>query len=85
MTNGYSRDAEIYLMPWQNSDEDPEIGTPTDVTIDPDARQWLQLSPADAAPLTGIYWLHRNSNSRTFARSLELLLDNDKLVLSGTN
>ncbi|XP_073484248.1 ral GTPase-activating protein subunit alpha-2 isoform X2 [Aquarana catesbeiana] len=52
MTNGYSRDTEIYLMPWQNCDEDPEIATPTDVAIDQDARQWLQLSPADAAPLT---------------------------------
>ncbi|KAM5164105.1 ral GTPase-activating protein subunit alpha-2 isoform 2-T2 [Mantella aurantiaca] len=52
VTNGYSRDAEIYLMPWQTCDEDPEIGTPTDVAIDHDARQWLQLSPADAAPLT---------------------------------
>ncbi|XP_075059932.1 ral GTPase-activating protein subunit alpha-2 isoform X2 [Mixophyes fleayi] len=52
VTNGYSGDAEIYLMPWQNCEEDPDISTPTDVAIDHDARQWLQLSPADAAPLT---------------------------------
>lgn len=64
MTNGYSRDTEMYLMPWQNCDEDPEIATPTDVAIDQDARQWLQLSPADAAPLTGIYWLHLKFNVR---------------------
>ncbi|XP_068088537.1 ral GTPase-activating protein subunit alpha-2 isoform X2 [Hyperolius riggenbachi] len=52
VTNGYSRDAEIYLMPWQNCDEDPDVVTPSDVAIDQDARHWLQLSPADAAPFT---------------------------------
>ncbi|XP_063774245.1 ral GTPase-activating protein subunit alpha-2 isoform X2 [Pseudophryne corroboree] len=52
VTNGYSRDADIYLMPWQTCEEDSDISTPTDVAIDHDARQWLQLSPADAAPLT---------------------------------
>lgn len=41
-------------MPWQNCEDDPEITTPTDVAIDHDARQWLQLTPADpAAPFTG--------------------------------
>ncbi|KAM4040885.1 ral GTPase-activating protein subunit alpha-2 isoform 1-T1 [Anomaloglossus baeobatrachus] len=50
--NGYSREAE-YGMPWQNCEDEPEITTPTDVAIDHDTRQWLQLTPADAAaPLT---------------------------------
>ncbi|KAM4770900.1 ral GTPase-activating protein subunit alpha-2 [Rhinophrynus dorsalis] len=52
VTNGYIRDPEIYLMPWQNCEEDPEVNTPTDVAFDHDTRQWLQLSPSDAAPLT---------------------------------
>ncbi|XP_069811335.1 ral GTPase-activating protein subunit alpha-2 isoform X2 [Dendropsophus ebraccatus] len=52
VTNGYGREAE-YLMPWQNCEDEPEITTPTDVAIDHDTRQWLQLTPADpAAPLT---------------------------------
>ncbi|XP_053567986.1 ral GTPase-activating protein subunit alpha-2 isoform X2 [Bombina bombina] len=52
MPNGYSRDADIYLMPCQNCEEDPEINTPTDLAIEHDARHWLQLSPSDATPLT---------------------------------
>ncbi|XP_041418604.1 ral GTPase-activating protein subunit alpha-2 isoform X3 [Xenopus laevis] len=52
IANGYIKDAEIYLMPWQSSEEDHEVNTPTDVAIDHDARQWLQLSPADPIPLT---------------------------------
>ncbi|KAG8444002.1 hypothetical protein GDO86_009258 [Hymenochirus boettgeri] len=51
MTNGYIRDADIYMMRWQNSEEDHEANTPNDVAIDHDSRQWLQLSPSDATPL----------------------------------
>ncbi|KAM3931908.1 ral GTPase-activating protein subunit alpha-2 isoform 2-T2 [Leptodactylus fuscus] len=52
VTNGYGRDTE-YMMPWQNCEDEPELATPTDVAIDHDARQWLQLTSADpAAPLT---------------------------------
>ncbi|XP_075719090.1 ral GTPase-activating protein subunit alpha-2 isoform X2 [Rhinoderma darwinii] len=50
--NGYSREAE-YLMPWLNCEDESEITTPTDMAIDHDTRQWLQLTSADpAAPLT---------------------------------
>ncbi|XP_053317313.1 ral GTPase-activating protein subunit alpha-2 isoform X2 [Spea bombifrons] len=52
VANGYSRDSEIYLMPWQNCEEDSDVNTPTDVAFDHDTRQWLQLSPCDATPLT---------------------------------
>ncbi|XP_066451854.1 ral GTPase-activating protein subunit alpha-2 isoform X1 [Eleutherodactylus coqui] len=52
VANGYGREVE-YLMPWQNCEDEPEITTPTDVAIDHDTRQWLQLAAADpAAPLT---------------------------------
>ncbi|XP_063299789.1 ral GTPase-activating protein subunit alpha-2 isoform X1 [Pelobates fuscus] len=52
MANGYMQDSDIYLTPWQNCEEDQELTTTTDVAIDQDSRQWLQLSPSDAAPLT---------------------------------
>ncbi|KAM8946472.1 ral GTPase-activating protein subunit alpha-2 [Pelodytes ibericus] len=51
VANGYSRDAELYLMTWQNCEDDNEPNTP-DVAIDHDARQWLQLSPSDTTTLT---------------------------------
>ncbi|MEE6474748.1 hypothetical protein FKM82_010480 [Ascaphus truei] len=52
VSNGYSRDADLYLTPWQNCEEDHDVNSPTDVAIDHDARHWLQLSPCDATPLT---------------------------------
>ncbi|KAM4693157.1 ral GTPase-activating protein subunit alpha-2 [Discoglossus pictus] len=44
LPNGYSRDSDC--------EEDPEVNTPTDVAIEQETRQWLQLSPSDATPLT---------------------------------
>uniref|UniRef100_A0A8C5N221 Ral GTPase activating protein catalytic subunit alpha 2 n=1 Tax=Leptobrachium leishanense TaxID=445787 RepID=A0A8C5N221_9ANUR len=52
VVNGYGQDPDIYLTPWQNGEEDQELTTPTDVAIDHESRQWLQLNPNDATPLT---------------------------------
>uniref|UniRef100_H0UWK7 Ral GTPase activating protein catalytic subunit alpha 2 n=1 Tax=Cavia porcellus TaxID=10141 RepID=H0UWK7_CAVPO len=49
---GYSSEAELLVTPWQACEEDPDLSTPTDTVADSDARQWLQLSPADASHLT---------------------------------
>ncbi|XP_023374157.1 ral GTPase-activating protein subunit alpha-2 [Otolemur garnettii] len=49
---GCNNEAELSTNPWQASEEDPELNTPTDVVADSDARQWLQLSPTDVSNLT---------------------------------
>uniref|UniRef100_F6UGT4 Ral GTPase-activating protein subunit alpha/beta N-terminal domain-containing protein n=1 Tax=Monodelphis domestica TaxID=13616 RepID=F6UGT4_MONDO len=49
---GYNNEVEITMNPWHPFEEDQELNTPTDVTVDSDARHWLQLSPTDAANLT---------------------------------
>ncbi|KAM4842155.1 ral GTPase-activating protein subunit alpha-2 isoform 2-T2 [Thomomys bottae] len=51
MALGCNNEAELSMSPWQTSEEDPELNTPTDVA-DSDARHWLQLSPTDASNLT---------------------------------
>ncbi|XP_070275926.1 ral GTPase-activating protein subunit alpha-2 isoform X3 [Myotis yumanensis] len=48
---GYNNEAELSMSSWQTCEEDADLNTPTDVG-DPDARHWLQLSPADASNLT---------------------------------
>ncbi|XP_029449620.1 ral GTPase-activating protein subunit alpha-2 isoform X2 [Rhinatrema bivittatum] len=53
ISSGYNNEAEVSMMPWQTSEEDHDVHTPTDVAIDSDARHWLQLSPSDATTLTG--------------------------------
>ena len=50
---GYNNEVEIALIPWQASEEDHEVNASADVCVDPDAPRWLQLSPSDAANLTG--------------------------------
>lgn len=51
-SNGYNNEVEIALIPWQAS-EDHEVNASADVSVDPDAPRWLQLSPSDTANLTG--------------------------------
>uniref|UniRef100_A0A8C0BC17 Ral GTPase-activating protein subunit alpha/beta N-terminal domain-containing protein n=1 Tax=Buteo japonicus TaxID=224669 RepID=A0A8C0BC17_9AVES len=50
-SNGYNNEVEIALIPWQAS-EDHEVNASADVSVDPDAPRWLQLSPSDTANLT---------------------------------
>uniref|UniRef100_A0A8B9N7E2 Ral GTPase activating protein catalytic alpha subunit 2 n=1 Tax=Accipiter nisus TaxID=211598 RepID=A0A8B9N7E2_9AVES len=51
-SNGYNNEVEIALIPWQASEEDHEVNASADVSVDPDAPRWLQLSPSDTANLT---------------------------------
>uniref|UniRef100_A0A672TS11 Ral GTPase activating protein catalytic subunit alpha 2 n=1 Tax=Strigops habroptila TaxID=2489341 RepID=A0A672TS11_STRHB len=49
---GYNNEVEIALIPWQASEDDPEVNASADVCVDADAPRWLQLSPSDTANLT---------------------------------
>nr|XP_033792148.1 ral GTPase-activating protein subunit alpha-2 isoform X2 [Geotrypetes seraphini] len=53
ISNGYSNEAEVSLMPWQTNEEDHDDHTLTDDAIDSDTQHWLQLSPSDVTTLTG--------------------------------
>lgn len=50
---GYNNEVEIALIPWQASEDDPEVNASADVCVGADGPRWLQLSPSDTANLTG--------------------------------
>ncbi|KAM4678752.1 ral GTPase-activating protein subunit alpha-2 isoform 6-T8 [Amazona ochrocephala] len=49
---GYNNEVEIALIPWQASEDDPEVNASADVCVGADAPRWLQLSPSDTTNLT---------------------------------
>ncbi|XP_054840471.1 ral GTPase-activating protein subunit alpha-2 isoform X2 [Eublepharis macularius] len=49
---GCNCDVDITLAPWQACEEDHDANIPADISVDPDARHWLPLSPSDGTNLT---------------------------------
>lgn len=52
---GCNSEVDITLVPWQAREEDHDGNMPTDISVDPDACQWLPLNPSDGTNLTGIF------------------------------
>lgn len=52
---GYNNEVDITLAPWQACEENPDVNIPADICVDPDACQWLHLSPSGVTNLTGMY------------------------------
>ncbi|XP_077789672.1 ral GTPase-activating protein subunit alpha-2 isoform X2 [Podarcis muralis] len=49
---GYNNEVDITLAPWQACEENPDVNIPADICVDPDACQWLHLSPSGVTNLT---------------------------------
>lgn len=52
---GFNSEVDITLAPWQTCEENHYTNMSADISVDPDSRHWLHLSPSDATNLTGIY------------------------------